>query len=310
MLKNIQYIILSIFITLPFLLNGQNINLYAGSINRHSDIRSKYLQSRNIDVWLPEGYNKKKRYAVLYMHDGQMLYDASHTWNQQEWKVDETISKLLNEDKIKDVIVVGIWNNNQFRHAEYFPEAVYNKIKNQATENIDNHLYAKVLGLFQEKINSDNYLKFIVKELKPFIDKKYSTYTDASHTFMAGSSMGGLISMYALCEYPEVFGGVACLSTHWPGVLVSEEDVVAREILNYLEENIPATGYHKIYMDIGTMTLDSVYEPYQSKVDQLMVKKGFTTGKWWVSEIFEGADHSEKSWAARLDSPLLFLLGK
>ncbi len=90
-------------------------------------------------------------------------------------------------------------------------------------------------SLFGGKIYSDEYLKFLVKELKPFVDKNYSTYTDAPHTFMMGSSMGGLISMYAICEYPEVFGGAICMSTHWPGIFVSENNPIPLAFQNYLK---------------------------------------------------------------------------
>ncbi len=81
-----------------------------GTIERIENLSSKYVTSRNIDIWLPENYSASKKYAVLYMHDGQMLYDAETTWNKQAWEVDAIMGKLLQENKIQDVIVVGIWN--------------------------------------------------------------------------------------------------------------------------------------------------------------------------------------------------------
>jgi enterochelin esterase-like enzyme len=158
-------------------------------------------------------------------------------------------------------------------------------------------------------INSDNYLKFLVKELKPFIDQQFSTYRDKQHTFVAGSSMGGLISMYALCEYPNVFGGAACLSTHWPGIFTMEGNPIPQAFINYLDKNLPSLRSHKIYFDYGDQTLDALYPPLQHQVDVLMKTKPYSTTNW-MTRFFPGQDHSEKSWRSRLDVPLLFLLSK
>jgi enterochelin esterase-like enzyme len=150
-------------------------------------------------------------------------------------------------------------------------------------------------------------LKFIVTELKPLIDKKYAVYADRKHTFIAGSSMGGLISMYAICEYPSVFGGAACISTHWIGTFSPDNNPVPEAFIKYLESNLPNPKNHKIYFDCGDKTLDVFYPPIQKKVDEVMVSKGFNS-KNWTTRYFPGKDHSEKSWNERLDIPLMFLL--
>lgn len=97
----------------------------SGEIIRIDSFPSKYVTPRNVDIWLPDGFSKDEKYAVLYMHDGQMLFDASKTWNNQEWMIDETLGKLLNEDKIKKTIVVGIWNSGEGRHSDYFPQKTF-----------------------------------------------------------------------------------------------------------------------------------------------------------------------------------------
>lgn len=114
--------------------------------------------------------------------------------------------------------------------------------------------------------------------------------------------MGGLISCYAISEYPEVFGGAACLSTHWPAI--------NGVFLNYVKTNLPDPQNHKIYFDYGTQTLDSLYEPYQLIVDSLMIKRGYNKNVNWLTRKFEGAKHDENSWKSRLHIPLEFLLGK
>jgi len=153
-----------------------------------------------------------------------------------------------------------------------------------------------------EVMSSDNYLKFLVHELKPFVDENYRTLTDRDNTFVIGSSMGGLISAYAISEYPEVFGGAACMSSHWP--------VGDGVVIEWFDNHWPVAGVQRIYFDYGTETLDAAYEPYQKQMDEVMHKYGYTDGHDWTTRRFEGADHSPRAWRERLHIPLKFLLGK
>jgi enterochelin esterase-like enzyme len=280
-----------------------------GKIVHIENFASTLVEPRNVDIWLPEGYYSEKKYAVLYMHDGQNLFDTTITWNKQAWNVDDIACKLMKEKKLKDVIVVGIWSIGQKRQSDYFPQKPFESLTALEKDSISNQLKNRrgpSTGSFQP--NSDNYLKFIVTELKPFIDKNYAVYTDMEHTFMSGSSMGGLISVYAICEYPTVFSGVACLSTHWLGTF-EPKNPFPGAFVQYLQDKLPNAGTHKIYFDHGDQTLDASYPPFQKKVDETMKKKGYTAQNW-ETLVFEGKDHSEKSWRARFEIPLLFLLGK
>ncbi len=114
--------------------------------------------------------------------------------------------------------------------------------------------------------------------------------------------------MYAISEYPDIFKGAACLSTHWIGTF-DDNPVIAQSFINYFGENIPNPANHKIYFDYGTETLDQHYEPYQLKIDSIMRINGYDELNWKTLK-FEGKDHSEASWRERLDIPLIFLLGK
>ena len=156
---------------------------------------------------------------------------------------------------------------------------------------------------------SDNYLKFIIEELKPYIDNKYSVHTNRDNTFIAGSSMGGLISLYAICEFPKIFGGAACLSTHWIGTFILDNNPMPNEFLKYLKKNLPSPNFHKIYFDCGDQTLDSLYPEIQKKVDSIMVKKGYDNNSW-ITRYFPGENHSEEAWNKRLNIPLEFLFKK
>jgi predicted alpha/beta superfamily hydrolase len=281
----------------------------SGHIDQLENFPSQFVTSRNIDIWLPEGYDGKIKYAVLYMHDGQMLFDSTTTWNHQSWNEDDVITDLLKGNKIKKVIVVGVWNAGAKRHSDYFPQKPFENMTATEKDTVVRQLQniGGTTNTFQP--NSDNYLRFLVTELKPYIDKKYTVYTDRQHTFIAGSSMGGLISMYAICEYPDVFGGAACLSTHWLGTFTMSNNPVPDAFLQYLRSHLPDPKTHKLYFDCGDQTLDALYPPIQQKVDEIIKEKGYTD-KNWMTRYFPGKDHSERSWNERLDIPLLFLLKK
>ncbi|WP_312344697.1 alpha/beta hydrolase [Chryseobacterium binzhouense] len=281
----------------------------SGKIERIPNFNSRYVTPRNIDVWLPENYSTSKKYAVLYMHDGQMLYDSDLTWNKQSWNVDDVISDLIKSNKIQNTIVVGIWNDPKLRHSDYFPQKPFENLTPTEKDTIRSQLRKSGRSDQSFSPNSDHYLRFLVKELKPMIDKKYSTYKDKTHTFIAGSSMGGLISMYAVCEYPEVFGGAACLSTHWTGTFTKENNPFPESVLQYLSKNLPDPKSHKIYFDCGDQTLDSLYPDIQKKVDSIIIKKGFSKTNW-KTLYFPGEDHSEKTWSKRLHIPVEFLFNK
>lgn len=283
-----------------------------GKIIRIDSFASAWVKSRTIDIWLPSDYDvkKKQRYAVLYMHDGQMLFDSSTTWNQQEWKMDETMEALNYENGIKKAIVIGIHNSGPDRHREYCPQKPFLALSTLTQDSLLNR-GRRVGGspLFNGNILSDQYLRFIVQELKPYIDKHYRTLPTKEHTLIGGSSMGGLISLYGLCEYPAVFGTAICMSTHWPLAFTVENNEFPEKMEAYLDANLPHPSGFRIYFDYGTMTLDGLYKPYQERIDALMKRRGFDANQWITIEQI-GDDHSEKSWSKRLPNALRFALKK
>lgn len=284
----------------------------SGRLDTIAPFPSKLFADKPVYIWLPEGYSNQKKYAVLYMHDAQMLFDAKTTWNGQAWEVDEVASRLMQEGKVRDFIVVAAVNGNYKdrgqRRDQYFPQKVFGSLSPEQ----QTHLFAQKSGtrtVFAGEIESDNYLKFLVDEVKPFIDKNYSVYTDVGNTFVMGSSMGGLISLYAISEYPEIFGGAGCLSTHWIGGNPEISDYVPPAFVAYMQEHLPDPASHKIYFDLGTETLDQHYPAFQANADQAMREKGFDHRNW-ITNTYVGDAHDEVSWQKRLHIPLLFLLGK
>lgn len=272
-----------------------------GRLERLPDVSSRHVASRHVDVWLPEGFRADGSHAVLYMHDGQMLFDARTTWNKQAWNVHTAASALMAQRRVRPFIVVGVWNTGPTRFAEYFPQGFVAHLA--AGPVRDGLLQRAALGA----VRSDAYLRFLVEELKPVVDARFRPATAAGDTFIAGSSMGGLISLYALTEHPQVFGGAACLSTHWIGTFERNAEVPAAA-LAYLRGRLPPPGRHRLYMDRGTAELDALYDPAQQQVDALMREQGFGA-PLFDTRVFEGAGHHERAWAERLHIPLQHLLG-
>src|SRR5574343_121662 len=294
------FIVLLSVLFLTGSLQAQLPRASVGHIHRLNDFPSKYVSARSVDIWLPEGYDSTKRYAVLYMHDGQMLFDSTTSWNKQEWGMDEIAQQLISQKKVAPFIIVGIYNTGAYRHSEYFPEKPLQFLDAGLSDTL---LKVALMG----KARADAYLKFLTSELKPYVDQHFSTYTDARHTSIMGSSMGGLISLYAICEYPQIFGNAACLSTHWPG-LFTANDPIPDALNRNLDENAPDPASHRIYFDYGTATLDAVYEPYQARIDATMKQHGFIKKKNWITLKFPGEEHSERAWSKRATIPVQFLM--
>ena len=281
--------------------------LAGGKLIRIDSFPSKNITPRPVDVWLPENYSSEKKYAVLYMHDGQMLFDATTTWNKQEWMIDEVATKLMKEGATKDFIVVGIHSISKIRWQDLFPEKAMDFL---SKEDKDAMYKEAAKNNFSTILNGDEYLKFLVEELKPYIDTTYSVFRNKENTFVAGSSMGGLMSMYAVAEYPTIFKGAACISTHWVGASPKENNPLPEAILSYLEKNIPDAATHKMYFDYGNKTLDKFYPEYASTVDKIFVSNEYSINENFKNLFFEGTDHSELSWQKRVHIPLTFLLKK
>jgi enterochelin esterase-like enzyme len=279
-----------------------------GKLDFYPEFASAFVSPRNVYVWVPDNYSRSKKYAVVYMSDGQNLFDPEKMFNHQEWRVDEVFGGLLEDGKIQNCIVVGVANSFRTRSQEYFPQDVFDLYSPELKE------YAGGKRMGEEDLLGNDYLRFLVEELKPFIDKTYSTRRDRDHTFHMGSSMGGLISSYAVAKYPNVFGGAGCLSTHSVLYITNygaEEELIDRAnqcYVDYLKANLKPNSC-KIYMDRGDQTLDAQYPKYQDRLDKMFREAGWDEAHY-VSRVFPGLAHMEESWASRLDVPVLYFLGK
>lgn len=279
-----------------------------GRLDRYPAFASTFVAPRQVTVWLPEGYDPAHPLPVLYMQDGQNVFEASRAYGGHTWGIIEMLSTRIKSGDLPPVIVVAIDNGGELRGREYLPQKIYDRMPPKVLARLAKNWGGAPL--------SDQYLKFLVTELKPFIDKTYATESDATHTFIMGSSMGGLISFYGQGEYPQVFGASASLSMHWvldnPWLNTPDDAINAPQVIQAFDDYLatsrlnPTTGH--VYMDQGTETLDAHYRPYSLGVAAAMKARGWQDGPHFSSQIFPGADHSETAWAKRLEIPLNFLL--
>lgn len=256
---------------------------------------SEFVAPRDVEIWLPPSYDTAtdKRYPVLYMHDGQNVFDPKGSqYSGWDWGVDEAMTALIKSGDIREAIIVAPHSIDKWRNADYFPQ--------KAGETFEVDFKAAMPEFDVTGLRADGYLKFLTSELMPFIDEKYRTLTGPQDTSIMGSSMGGLISLYAISEYPDVYGAAGNVSTHFP--------LADGKLVEYFKDVLPDPKTHRIYFDYGTLTLDHNYEGYQNRMDQAAIKAGYVRGKNWTTRKFEEHDHSERSWRNRVHVPLTFLL--
>jgi predicted alpha/beta superfamily hydrolase len=241
-----------------------------GDVQYHRENYSHNSESkRDFFVWLPPDYkkDKSKKYPVIYMQDGQNLIDPKTAYAGKDWRVDETVTRLIKEHKINEIIVVGI-NNTEDRLEEY-----------------------------SDSEKGDKYLKFLTKELKPFIDSNYRTLSNVHNTAIMGSSMGGLISFVAAWKYPEVFSMAGCMSSSF---YYNDE-----KVFKMIDEYDGPKKQLKFYIDHGEDGLLRGQKMF-CKLTQL----GYVIGTDIDYFYAPGAEHNEAEWSKRLERPLIFFFGK
>lgn len=284
----------------------ENENI-TGKIHRFDSFVSNFIIPRTVDVWLPKDYSADKTYAVLYMNDGQDLFDPTVDTRKPEMEIDETITRLVSEEKIKDAIVVGVYNIAKERSEDYFPQKPIDLLPVKTKDSL-----LQLVRAFNKtfEFNSDNYLDFLTKELKPYIDANYSTATDAQNTYIAGASMGGLISMYAVCEYPQTFGGAIGMSTHWVGAVPSPGNPIPPAFFDYMRNNLPSPETHKFYFSFGTKGLDMFYTQYEDEVNDVFKERGYISNNVFRNIKTEGGNHNVPSWQERFPEAVQMMIGK
>lgn len=261
-------------------------------------------------VWLPPEYEaaKDKRFPVLYMHDGQNLFDKQLTKFNQEWQMDEAIPRMVRQGDLRSWIVVGV-QSPKARYQGLFPQKIYPLLSTEFRKRIDGLETGDPKGA----LAGDDYLKFMVGTVKSRVDREFRTLKGPEDTAVMGSSMGGLMAFYAMAEYPHIFGQAAAVSMHIPLAGVERGDDHSRwaaeatdAFRRYLATSKMKPGLNRLYVDHGTATLDEGYAPY-SRVFVPMLEASGWKGPAFMFRTYAGAEHNETAWAQRVDIPLAFL---
>ncbi len=250
-----------------------------GTLERLPSIVSRFLPTpRDVLVYLPPGYDAgSRRYPVLYMQDGQNLFDPATAFVKgKDWRLGETVDALLAAGAVEPFIVVGISNTGVQRIDEYTPTRDPRR---------------KVGG------KADLYVKLLAEELKPFVDSRYRTLPSLEATGLGGSSLGGLVSLYAGLLRPDVFGRLALLSPSvwWDG-----------EVVVKMVEALPAKLPLRIWLDMGTREGDEALAGARHLRDALAAK-GWEPGRDLTYHEARGARHDEEAWGRRAGRVLRFL---
>ena len=234
-------------------------------------------------VYLPPGYSRfsRERYPVLYLHDGQNVFDAATSFAGVEWGVDETAQRLIRQKQIEPLIIVAAANMGEDRIHEYAPTAGVIEPKD--------HPKKRSRGL------AGIYGKFLIEELKPFIDKKYRTKAEAEFTGLGGSSLGGLATLAIGIIFSETFSRLMVMS---PSVWWDEFSIL--RLIGFLDQKPPL----KIWLDMGTAEPD--WEQVRELRDALIDRHWRLDVDLKYLEV-EGAGHNEAAWAARVEPALRFL---
>jgi enterochelin esterase-like enzyme len=286
----------------------------SGRVVTVPDFPSKHIDPLTVWVWLPGDYDRDmtRNFPVIYMHDGQNLFDKALAGYGHEWQMDEGISRLAAAGQLRSHIVVGI-ASPKARYATLFPEKIFAHLPPALQARVEAARANPGAGA-ASPLKGDAYLKFLTAELKQWVDGRFRTLADRANTSVMGSSMGGLISLYAMGEYPAVFGQAAAVSMHLPlaspdipeGERAAAAQAVADAFGKWLATTKLDPKLNRLYRDHGTATLDEFYPPYAAAFDAMMAARGW---RWpnYEARVFTGTAHNETAWAERVDIPLLFL---
>jgi predicted alpha/beta superfamily hydrolase len=249
------------------------------TFRKHGKFPSQILKNeRDLVIYLPPGYEDQpgRRFPVLYLHDGQNLFDGSTAFVPgMDWHVGETADHMISIGAVEPLIIVGIYNLGKHRIHEYTPSRV-----------------PKLGGG-----RANRYAKFLIEELKPFIDHEYRTLGDFRNTGLGGSSLGGLVSLYVGLKFSHVYGRLAALS---PSVWWNQR-AMHRFAASARVEPRP-----HIWLDIGSREGSQILRDVENFRDVLL-KKGWQTDHDLHYERVEGAEHNEAAWAQRVGPVLQFL---
>ena len=246
---------------------------------KHQQFPSRFLcNQRDLIIYLPPGYHAQpdRQYPVLYLHDGQNLFDGATSFIPgMDWHVGHTADQCIQEGSVEPLIIVGIYNAGKHRLQEYTPTRMPRLGGGRATR----------------------YAKFLIEEVSPFVQYNYRILGGMQNTGIGGSSLGGLVSLFLGLRMPHVFGKIAALS---PSVWWNQ-----RVILRFADA-APVDPRPLLWLDIGTREGGRIVEDVERFRDVLL-RKGWRWEQDLHYERVVGAEHNEAAWAQRVGPFLQFL---
>jgi predicted alpha/beta superfamily hydrolase len=253
-------------------------NPETGTLRKHQNFRSRFLPcDRDIIVYIPAGYapGTRRRYPVLYMQDGQNLFDPATAFGGQDWRMGQTADRAIAAGEVEPLIIVGIYNTGERRIREYTPSP------------------DKKLGGGRAAL----YSRMLIEEIKPFIESEYRVRRGSANTGLGGSSLGGLVTLFVGLRSPEVFGGLAVLS---PSVWWNR-----RWILGFVSRS-RVEMRPRIWLDAGSA------ESQRAEEDARLLHGALITKGWQPEldlhfQVIEGGQHNEAAWAQRVGPFLKYL---
>ncbi len=281
---NIIFIIFFLFLSIinPISMLCKNTlklnNTLTGIIKYHKNISSnKQDAKRDLIIYLPPDYNKNKikRYPVLYIHNGENIFDKSTAQNNEEWHADEIVQSLILQKKINDIIIVGINSKNET--ADYTPYTDKKKGGGKGNE----------------------YIQFIINTIKPFIDNTYRTKKDTLNTGICGYAHGGLISLYAVFKYPDIFSmaGVMSPSLYWAD----------KKILTLIKKNKKLNI--KLWIDVDKKEDKNILHLTRT-LQNILKLKGYKEKEDFIYLQYKKTNHSTKTWSERFPMLLKFFFSR
>jgi enterochelin esterase-like enzyme len=259
-----------------------------GDLRLHEFQSRVFRNTRFLRVWLPPNYddaeNSGRRYPVLYLNDGQNLFEAASSYAGVEWQVDETADRLIREGAVPPMIIVGIDHAGKDRIREYMPHRSMNP------------MMLRVQGRY--------YPDFLIKEVMPFVGRNYRVAAGPENTGLGGSSLGALIALYTAMVRPGVIGRLLVES---PSLWVSHRQTIK-------ESRSVRIWPERIYLGVGTAEAGSA-ERSRSVVDDVrelaaILRRAVLSEKRLRLVIKDGAGHNEAAWAERFPEALRFLFGQ
>ena len=262
-------------------------HLAGGRLETHT------IHKHRVDVWVPADLNPET--PVLVMHDGKNLFMPEFSTFGATWGILDALRpdargyRRIRGDRTP--MIVGVWQlDDSTRINELGPQVLVDA----NPEILD--MLPEAMKPTSRVMLSDEYQALIAEEILPFLAKRHSLKLDSSRTAIAGSSMGGLASLYGLAKYPDVYGTALAYSTHWPFGMQLAVDGLAKVL--------PNAGKNRIWTDCGTIELDALYPPLHEKFAALMRAKGYTKDEEFIGAIYPNTGHSENWWAGRVEHPI------